>query len=305
MTPVIEARGLVKSYEQKKIVDGIDLVVQPGECFGILGPNGAGKTSTLKMIYGSSTITGGDLHVLGLNAKDNMQKIKSLIGVIPQADGLDLDFSTLDNLIVYGRYFGLSAAKAKTKAVGLLRKMQLEDYADRSVETLSGGMQRRLTIARALLSDPQLLILDEPTVGLDPQARHWIWESLAQLKTQGKTLVLTTHYMEEAEQVCDRIVIMDQGKILCEGAPKDLVTRLVGHEVVEFTLAPADIEYYVKKVKDKYAYQVLNHRIRLFINEQQEGREAVSLIASSNITIRKASLNDVFLKLSGYELRDS
>ncbi len=300
----MEARSIEKKYGNKAVVDKIDLRIPQGQCFGLLGPNGAGKTSLLKMIYGVSQMTSGELFVLGLNVRTHLKIIKSRIGVVPQEDGLDQDFTVMDNLLVYARYAGLKRKSAHLKALDLLRMMQLEDYEARSVEILSGGMKRRLAIARALLNQPELLILDEPTTGLDPQARQWIWHSLDQLKRAGRSLVLTTHYMEEAETLCDRLVIMDKGKILCEGHPRDLIQEHVGREVLEFEVAPEDLNYYLKKVKDQYRYQVINSRVNLFISETQDGREAARIINSPNLRLRRAALNDVFLKLSGHELRD-
>jgi len=303
MSIVIEARNLVKSYANKNVVDGIDLVINEGECFGILGPNGAGKTSTMRMMYCSSPVTSGELFVLGLNVKTNSRNIKMKIGVVPQEDGLDPDFSVLDNLLVYARYHNIPIKRARTQARELLRFMHLEEYDGRQVDTLSGGMRRRLTIARALLNDPQILFLDEPTTGLDPQARFWIWEAMADLKRRGKSLVLTTHYMEEAERICDRIILIDKGKILCEGRPADLINEYIGDEVVEFRLKQDEVDYYVKRIKEKFQYQIMNNRVRIFVKTAQEGRHALEQIESDNILVRKASLDDVFLRLAGYELR--
>lgn len=303
MSIIIEARNLVKTYDNKNVVDGLDLTINQGECFGILGPNGAGKTSTMRMMYCSSPVTSGELFVLGLNVKTNARNIKMKIGVVPQDDGLDPDFSVLDNLLVYARYHNIPQKRARTQARELLRFMHLEEYDGRQVETLSGGMRRRLTIARALLNEPQVLFLDEPTTGLDPQARFWIWESMADLKRDGKTLVLTTHYMEEAERICDRIVLIDKGKILCEGRPADLINEYIGDEVVEFRLKQDEIDYYIKRIKEKFQYQIMNNRVRIFVKTAQEGRRALEQIESDNILVRKASLDDVFLRLAGYELR--
>ncbi len=301
---VIECRSLVKKYDQESVVDGIELEIERGECFGILGPNGAGKSSTLKMMYGLSRVTAGQLFILGQNVQTNIEQIKTRIGVVPQEDGLDTDFSVLDNLLIYSHYFGIKPTKALARARELLRFLRLEDFEDRSVNTLSGGMKRRLAIARSLMSEPEILFLDEPTTGLDPQARFWIWEALHQMKSNGKTLVLTTHYMEEAERICDRLVILDKGKILCAGKPKDLIRAHVGHEVVEFRIAASDLDYHVNKIKTHYEYQILNNRVRLFVPEGREGKEALKLISSEDILVRKSNMDDVFLKLAGYELRE-
>lgn len=304
MDITIEARNLVKAYSGKRVVDGLHLQVKEGEVFGLLGPNGAGKSSTLRMMYCSSPPTAGELFVLGMNVKNNARKIKAKIGVVPQDNGLDPDFSVLENLLVYARYFSIPKKQALVRARELIRFMHLEEYDNETVDTLSGGMQRRLVIARALLSNPQLLFLDEPTTGLDPQARFWIWESLLAMKNEGRTLVMTTHYMEEAERLCDRVAIIDKGNILAEGSPRELIQQHIGHEVVEFNVNATDLEYYVKKIKDKFTYQILNNRIRLFVGQTQDGREALNLISSDNISVRRSSLDDVFLKLAGYELRN-
>ncbi len=302
---VIEAKGLVKKYDEKKVVDNIHFLIKKGECFGVLGPNGAGKTSTMKMMYCSAEITQGELFVAGYNVKNNSREIKARIGVVPQEDGLDPDFTVLDNLLVYSGYHGLKKHVAKEKSLELLRFVRLEEYADRHVETLSGGMKRRLVIARSLLNKPEVLFLDEPTTGLDPQARVWIWDFLSSLKKEGVTLVLTTHYMEEAEYLCDSLAIMDHGKILTTGTPKDLITNNIGNEVVEFEVKASDISYYTNRVHTAgYDYQAIKNRICVFVKEGQEGRQVMDLISSPSVTVRKPGLNDVFLKLAGYELRD-
>jgi lipooligosaccharide transport system ATP-binding protein len=301
----IEIKDLKKKYDDKIVVDGINLEIQKGECFGLLGPNGAGKTTTMKMMYCSALVTSGELYVLGLNVKKNYREIKSRIGVVPQEDGLDPDFTVLENLIVYSNYHNIPIKEAELKAQALLRLMKLEEYQDRSVETLSGGMRRRLAIARGLINSPELIFLDEPTTGLDPQARIWIWDFFKNLKSERSTVVLTTHYMEEAEQMCDRVAIVDNGKILTVGKPKDLINELIGKEVVEFDTNPVDLNYYLGRLRDAgYAYQVIKNTVSVLVKENQEGRKVVDLIASDKIFIRKPTLNDVFLKLAGHQLRD-
>lgn len=301
---VIEARNLVKKYGDRAVVDHVHLAIREGECFGILGPNGAGKSSAMRMMYCSSPLSAGDLFVLGMNVKMHQRKIKSHIGVVPQDDGLDPDFSTQDNLVLFAKYHNVPADIAKDRIAQLMHFMRLEDHADMPVDKLSGGLKRRLAIARALINDPKILFLDEPTTGLDPQMRLFIWDALGQMKAQGKSLVLTTHYMEEAEQMCDRVAIMDHGKILVEGSPKDLIQQMVGTEVLEFAVAPSDVQYFVGRFSGKYDYQILNSRLRLFIRENQDSREALNQVQSETLSMRKASLGDVFLKLSGHELRD-
>ncbi len=302
MEKVVEARALAKKYEGKTVVNKIRLDIHRGECFGILGPNGAGKTTTLRMLYGATPPSEGDLFINGLNVVNDILRVKSNMGVVPQEDGLDPDFTVLDNLLVYASFFRIPKKLAKTRARELLRFMHLDEYDDRPVEHLSGGMKRRLTIARALLSEPDLLILDEPTTGLDPQARNWIWESLHALKKTGKTLILTTHYMEEAEQLCDRLIIMDKGDILAEGSPKDLIRKHVGREVVEFRVDSGDVEYHLQQIRQRFDYQVLNNKIRVFVPLDKEGREVLAIISTPNIEVRPARLDDVFIKLAGYEL---
>lgn len=301
----VELKDLKKKYDETYVVNGINLEIPKGECFGLLGPNGAGKSTTMRMMYCSALVTSGELYVLGLNVKKNYREIKSRIGVIPQEDGLDPDFSVLENLIVYGRYHEIPAKMALEKAQSLLRLMKLEEYANRSVDTLSGGMKRRLAIARGLMNNPEVLFMDEPTTGLDPQARLWIWDFIKHLKIENSTVILTTHYMEEAEKLCDRVAIMDHGKILSIGKPSDLILEHIGIEVVEFETNPVDLNYYLGRLRESgYAYQVIEETVRILINPTQEGRKAIELIASDKIFIRKPSLNDVFLKLAGHQLRD-
>ena len=302
MSIVISAVNLVKNYETKTAVDRISFEVNAGECFGLIGPNGAGKTSTFKMIYGSSKVTSGELFVLGLNAKDHIKKIKSQIGVVPQENGLDPDFSVMDNLLIYANYLGLSQQEAMAKSSELLRTIQLEDYSSQPVDSLSGGMKRRLAIARSLISDPKVLLLDEPTTGLDPQARNWIWEELNAMKKKGRTMVLTTHYMEEAETLCDRILIMNKGLAVANGKPQDLILDYVGREVIEFEVEPSEMEYYSNKIKARFEYQAMRNRLKVFIRGPVEVKDVVGEISSRNIVVRRASLNDVFLRISGHEL---
>ncbi|UOF00280.1 ABC transporter ATP-binding protein [Bdellovibrio reynosensis] len=301
----IEIKDLTKKYADKIAVDGISLEIFKGECFGILGPNGAGKSTTMKMMYCSALVTSGELYVLGLNVKKNYREIKTRIGVVPQEDGLDPDFTVLENLLVYASFHNIPKADAELRAQALLRLMKLEEYKDRSVETLSGGMKRRLAIARGLINSPEVIFLDEPTTGLDPQARIWIWDFFKNLKSQKSTLVLTTHYMEEAEQMCDRVAVIDNGKILTVGKPKDLIRELIGKEVVEFDTNPVDLNYYLGRLRSEgYSYQVIKDTVSVLIKDNQEGRKVVDLIASDKIFIRKPTLNDVFLKLAGHQLRD-
>ena len=301
----IEMKELTKRYDDKIVVNGISLEIQKGECFGLLGPNGAGKSTTMKMMYCSALVTSGELYVLGLNVKKNFLEIKNRIGVVPQDDGLDPDFTVIENLLVYANYHNIPPKEAEPRAMSLLRLMKLEEHQDREIETLSGGMRRRLAIARGLINQPELLFLDEPTTGLDPQARIWIWDFFKHMRDEKSTIVVTTHYMEEAEHICDRVAIMDDGKILTVGTPKDLITEHIGKEIVEFETNSVDINYYVGRLRESgYAYQVIKNTVQIMIRGSQEGREAMALFASDKISLRKPTLSDVFLKLAGHELRD-
>ncbi|MBK9041105.1 MAG: ABC transporter ATP-binding protein [Bdellovibrionales bacterium] len=305
MAVVIEARNLVKRFSQNTntAVNGLNLQIREGECFGILGPKGAGKTSAMKMMYCNSPITSGELFVFGLDVKTNARKIKGQIGVLPEANSLDNEFSVLDNLLVHSRYFGIPQRHARTKARELLRFVHLEEFDGRLVGSLTIGMQRRLALARSLVNNPKIVFLDEPTQGLDIQEQKWISESIGQLKRQGKVILLSTDRLEEAEDLCDRVVIIDKGKILCEGPPLSLIHKHVGVEVIEFHIPMDEMEYFLKKVRDKFEYQVVSQRLRLFIKPGQNGRSVIADIESSNIVVRKASLEDVFLRIAGYELR--
>lgn len=308
MTTVLEMKGLIKKYGDKAAVNGISLEVKQGECFGILGPNAAGKSTLMKMMYGSAMPTEGELFVLGLNTKNSVREIKNRIGVIPQEDGLDVEFTALENLKIYARFHGIDSRIASQRAAELLQLMRLEEYADRFVQTLSGGMRRRLAIARGMINHPDLLFLDEPTTGLDPQARVWIWGFLKKIKADMGTVVLTTHYMEEAEQVCDRIAIIDHGKVLAMGSPKELILREIGTEVIQFEVEQKDIAYYLGRLAEhKFAYQVIGQTISVHLKELQtiehQGRKVLQMISTSKMTLRQPNLNDVFLKLAGHDLR--
>lgn len=301
----LEIKDLTKKYDDRVVVNGISFEIYKGECFGLLGPNGAGKSSTMRMMYCSSLVTSGELYVLGLNVKQNFREIKSRVGVVPQEDGLDVDFSVIENLLVFASYNNIPAPEALIRAQSLLRMMKLDEYRHRPVETLSGGMKRRLVIARSLMNHPEILFLDEPTTGLDPQARIWIWDFFRKLKADNHTIILTTHYMEEAETMCDRVAIMDHGKVLAIGKPKELIAELIGHEVVEFQTKSSDLNYYLGRLKNAgYAYQVLNNSVSVLVKQNQDGKAVLSLISSDTILFRKPTLNDVFLKLSGHQLRD-
>jgi len=304
MPVVVSARGLVKKYDELTAVNQIDFDIEQGEIFGFLGPNGAGKSTTMKMIQGVSPITAGRLEVLGMDVTTQAKEIKQRIGVAPQEDNLDPDFPTVRNLTTYARYFHIPNDEAKERSAELLEFMQLSEKADAQIEALSGGMKRRLIVARALINNPSLLILDEPTTGLDPQARHLIWERVRELKKRGTTIILTTHYMDEAEQLCDRLVIMENGKFLVEGRPKDLIQEVVGPCVME-VMDPdgSDIESYLKSMGD----QVERSADRIYIYSkkcQMIQAEFRKKYPETYSTIRPATLEDVFLKLTGRRLKE-
>jgi lipooligosaccharide transport system ATP-binding protein len=304
---MIHARGLVKRFGDFTAVDGIDLDVARGEAFGFLGPNGAGKSSTMRMIGCVSTPTEGELSILGMDPVRDGTKIRARLGVCPQLDNLDPDLTVKENLTTYARYFGLSRAEGRRRAGELLEFVQLADRADSKVEPLSGGMKRRLTIARAMVNEPDLVLLDEPTTGLDPQARHLLWERLFRLKQQGVTLVLTTHYMDEAEQLCDRLVVMDTGKIVAEGSPRSLIEIYSTREVVELRFGDSPLEAFRDKLDGVgERLDVLPDRILVYA---RDGDAAVSEVhrrelAPSSVLVRRSTLEDVFLHLTGRTLVD-
>jgi lipooligosaccharide transport system ATP-binding protein len=304
---LIQARGLAKSFGSVQAVRGIDLDVTRGEVFGFLGPNGAGKSSAMRMIGCVSPRSAGTLHVLGMDPDVDGPAIRARIGVVPQQDNLDVELTVRQNLEVYGRYFGLSRAAVRAKAVELLEFAQLTDRAESAVDPLSGGMKRRLTIARSLVNEPELLLLDEPTTGLDPQARHLLWDRLYRLKQRGVTQLITTHYMDEAEQLCDRLVVMDSGLISAEGSPADLIERYSTREVVELRFAPdaprpglAELDGLVERTEE------LPDRVLLYAADGEAALGA-ALRAGARpqaSLVRRSSLEDVFLRLTGRSLVD-
>jgi lipooligosaccharide transport system ATP-binding protein len=304
---LVRARALTKRFGDFTAVDGIDVSVSPGEAFGFLGPNGAGKSSTMRMIGCVSPRTSGELTVLGLDPDDEPSLIKSRLGVVPQEETLDLELTVRQNLIVYGRYFDLPRDVLRARADELLEFAQLSDRGNDRVEPLSGGMKRRLTIARALINEPDLLLLDEPTTGLDPQARHLLWDRLYRLKQRGVSLILTTHYMDEAEQLCDRLVVMDQGRIAAEGSPSELIQRFCTREVVELRFPPGAQDAAMSRL-DGLASQVEPLPDRLLLYADQ-GDEALSQVHARGVEpesalVRRSTLEDVFLKLTGRSLVD-
>lgn len=303
--PVISASNLVKKYQDFAAVDGISFEVAPGESFGLLGPNGAGKSTTMRMVGAVSTRTGGELSILGLDPNDFGPEIRSQLGVVPQQDNLDMDLRVRDNLIVYGRYFGLPLSFLKAKADELLEFAQLSDKAKAKVDDLSGGMKRRLTIARALINEPRILLLDEPTTGLDPQARHILWDRLFRLKEQGTTLVLTTHYMDEAEQLCDRLIVVDKGQIMAEGTPASLIRDFSSREVLEVRFGSdrnALVAEQLAGIGDRV--EVLPDRILIYSSNGEAELVRITELGLHPITslVRRSSLEDVFLRLTGRTL---
>ena len=301
----MSARRLTKRFESFTAVGGIDFDVQPGEAFGFLGPNGAGKTSTMRMIGCASPVTSGELRIFGMDPRRDASRIKAKLGVVPQLDNLDAEITVRENLEMYARYFDVPKAVARARVEELLDFVQLTDRAGSKVEPLSGGMKRRVTIARALVNNPGLILLDEPTTGLDPQARHLIWERLYRLKRDGATLILTTHYMDEAEQLCDRLVVMDKAAIVAEGSPRQLIERYVTKEVLELRLSP-DIRASLDGRLDGLAerIEVLPDRVQLHTADGERALEHVYTrgIPIESALVRRASLEDVFLRLTGRTL---
>jgi lipooligosaccharide transport system ATP-binding protein len=307
MPNLVEARSLSKHFDELVAVDSIDFEVREGEAFGFLGPNGAGKSSTMKMIGAVSPLTAGTLQVLGMDPAHDGPKIRARLGVCPQDDNLDQELTVYENLLIYGRYFGMSKAVIDGRIAELLRFTQLEDRRDSQVEPLSGGMKRRLIIARALINQPELLLLDEPTTGLDPQARHLLWDRLYRLKQEGVTLIITTHYMDEAEQLCDRLVIMDKGKIAAEGSPRDLIDRFSTREVLELRF-PVGTQQVNAEHMDGIAkrVEVLPDRVLLYADDADYAyAKVVEAGFSPESTVsRRSTLEDVFLRLTGRTLVD-
>jgi len=305
--PLIHARGLVKRFGKFTAVDGIDVDVAPGEAFGFLWPNGAGKSSTMRMVGCVSPPTAGTLRILGLDPVRDGPAIRGRIGVCPQQDCLDPELTVAENLTVYARYFGIPRSVARDRAAELLDFVQLSDRARDRVEPLSGGMKRRLTIARALVNEPELVLLDEPTTGLDPQARHLVWERLFRLKQRGVTLVLTTHYIDEAEQLCDRLVVMDAGRIVAEGSPRELIDKYSTREVVELRFGGDPLEPCLERlagIGDRS--ELLPDRILVYTDDGDAALAQVHArqLSPGSALVRRSSLEDVFLHLTGRTLVD-
>ena len=300
MNMLVTARDLTKKYGTFTAVDGISFEIRDGECFGFLGPNGAGKTSTIKMIHCVSPVTSGSLVVNGMPAHIDNRAIKRMTGVIPQEITLDVDLTVSENLAVFAHFFDIPKREAKTRIAGLLEFVELESKRKSKIDELSTGMKRRLLIARALLNQPKLIVADEPTTGLDPQAKHLIWQRLRQLKTQGATLILTTQYMEEAQQLCDRVVIMHRGKILKEGVPSNLVTEEIGREVVEIRIAKEEDEKIIGRLSSlACGHERVGDTLYFYCRDGQDVMKRLIELDLPNYLTRPATLEDVFLKLTG------
>jgi lipooligosaccharide transport system ATP-binding protein len=305
---LIRARGLTERFGGFTAVDAIDFDLRGGEAFGFLGPNGAGKSSTMRMIGCVSPPTSGELSIFGLDPVADGPAIRARLGIVPQEDALEVELTVRENLLVYGRYFGISRPVLRERSARLLEFAQLADRQDDRVGPLSGGMKRRLTIARSLINEPQVLLLDEPTTGLDPQARHAVWDRLFRLKQQGVSLVLTTHYMDEAEQLCDRLVVMDRGRIAAAGSPRELIDRYSTPEVLELRFAPALHENAAEKLASVPARrrEVLADRVLLYVVDGEAALAAVSGLGLDPLfsLVRRSTLEDVFLRLTGRRLED-
>jgi len=298
---IIAARALTKRYGDFTAVDGISFSVQRGECFGFLGPNGAGKTTTIRMITGVSPVTDGSLAVDGMHAQVDARGIKSILGVVPQDDNLDQELTVRQNLRAYARYFDLPKQVAETRIDEILTFFQLADRQKDRIDALSGGLKRRLTVARGLLNSPKILVLDEPTTGLDPQARHMVWQKLRSLRSQGVTMLLTTHYMEEAAHLCDRLVILDQGRIIAEGTPAELISAHAGRDVIEVHATPDERLAVLRYLEGRQGVMVEEGGDILYVySDGQNGFNPASLRdLAERVIYRNANLEDVFLKLTG------
>jgi lipooligosaccharide transport system ATP-binding protein len=304
MNAVIQARGLRKSYGDTLVVNDLNLTIQRGECFGLLGPNGAGKTTTLRLLLGLISPDGGELDLLGHAVPQDARAARLRVGVVAQFDNLDPDFTVAENLLVYGRYFGMSDAQIEARIPQLLEFANLTNKRDAKVPTLSGGMKRRLTLARALVNDPDIIFLDEPTTGLDPQARHLIWQRLRELTAQGKTLLLTTHFMEEAERLCHRLAVMDHGKLIQQGTPRELIEKNIEPQVVEVFGETSAV--WAENHAAQYAqrFEISGESVFCYVQDAQALVAHLQTQSELRYLHRPANLEDVFLKLTGREMRE-
>jgi lipooligosaccharide transport system ATP-binding protein len=304
MNAVIRATGLVKSYGGQRVVDGLDLSIRKGECFGLLGPNGAGKTTTLRMLLGLIAPDAGSAMLLDLPVPQAAREARIRVGVVPQMDNLDPDFTVAENLLVYGRYFGMKDSEIEARIPSLLEFASLSNKRDAKVPTLSGGMKRRLTLARALVNDPDVIFLDEPTTGLDPQARHLIWQRLRELTQQGKTLLLTTHFMDEAERLCHRLAVLDNGKLISQGSPRELIEQNIEPQVVEVFGETSG--QWADEFAAQYSqrFEVSGESVFCYVKDAQPLVEHLQAQSALRYLHRPANLEDVFLKLTGREMRE-
>ncbi len=303
--PVVWVRNLKKTYDGVKAVDGVDLTIYRGRLVGILGPNGAGKSTTIRMLYGATPPSSGELKVLGQNIANNSRGLKKQIGVVPEESNLDAELTVLENLEIFGRFFGMSTEKVRKRAPELLRFLELTEKTHVEIDALSHGMKRRGLLARALLSEPQLLILDEPTIGLDPHGRHLFWQKLNELKSRGITQILTTHYMEEAARLCDHLFIMNKGKIIAEGAPAELIKAYTTSEVLEVRLPVGIEESFIELFDSRVEIQRVEDHLLIFTDEAREILQQAETkgVRPDFATLRPANLEDVFLKLTGRRLQ--
>ncbi len=304
MSAVIRATGLQKSYGGHRVVDGLDLAIRKGECFGLLGPNGAGKTTTLRMLLGLIEPDAGTATLLDLPVPQAAREARIRVGVVPQMDNLDPDFTVAENLLVYGRYFGLQDSEIEARIPDLLEFASLTSKRDAKVPTLSGGMKRRLTLARALVNDPDVIFLDEPTTGLDPQARHIIWQRLRELTSQGKTLLLTTHFMDEAERLCHRLAVMDNGRLISQGTPRELIESNIEPQVVEVFGEQAAAWAHANAARYSQRYEVSGESAFCYLQDAQPLVAHLHAQSELRYLHRPANLEDVFLKLTGREMRE-
>lgn len=304
MSEVLSTRNLCKSYAGQTVVDGVGIVINRGECYGLLGPNGAGKTTTLRLMLGLTEPDGGDVRLLGHTVPQHAREARLRVGVVPQADNLDPDFTVAENLLVYGRYFGMKEREIEVRMPMLLEFANLTHKRDAKIPTLSGGMKRRLTLARALVNDPDIVFLDEPTTGLDPQARHLIWQRLRELTVQGKTLLLTTHFMDEAERLCHRLGILDQGRMIAEDTPRGLIERYIEPQVVEVFGERAEQWALQNAARHSRRFEVSGETAFCYVDDAQPLLAHLQGEPGLRYVSRPANLEDVFLKLTGREMRD-
>ncbi len=302
---VVEARGLRKRFGDHKVLEDISFEVVEGECFGILGPIGSGKSTLIRALYGACQLDAGELYINNYNLKQNLKSAKYTMGIVAAQNNLDSDFTVRQNLKIFGRYQGLHTDRINQRTEKLMKTMGLEPWSDQNVELLPEGLKRRLALARALVHEPNLIILDEPSQGMNAKSRQWLWSYLNELKADKKSVLLTTYYMEEAQAICDRIAIMDYGKILAIGEPFILIDQLIGQQVVELQVSKSEIQYYsTRLVAGNYRFQAINDKINVHLDKNQNSQDVIQLVQSSKVTIRSPHLGDVFQKLSGHFLRE-